>query len=193
VAREELREEIRRKRQRQPRDLIEEKSREIKNRLFSLNEYWKAEIVTFYVAKKSDGEVDTEEMIRETLKTKKKVLVPITDRKHRRLLFSELRDYDKELGLGIFGIPEPKEAYRRIVSPEFTDLVIVPGIVFDVRGYRLGYGFGYYDRFLSSLEPETPTVGLAFELQIVDRIPEERHDIPVQRIVTERREIDTRL
>ena len=68
-------------------------------------------------------------------------------------------------------------------------MVVVPGIVFDMRGYRLGYGFGYYDRFLSSLRKETPTIGLAFEFQIVGKIPVGDQDIPVRKIVTEQRVI----
>jgi len=142
------------------------------------------------VAKKSDGEVETEQMIRDFLEIGKKILIPITDKPHRRLIFSELRDYDAELTLGTFNIQEPKREYRRIIPPNQTALVTVPGIVFDLRGYRLGYGFGYYDRFLSSLNVETPTIGLAFEFQIENKVPIENHDIPVHRIITEKRVID---
>jgi 5-formyltetrahydrofolate cyclo-ligase len=187
--RQELREKIRTVRREQAKKLVLEKSRRIQERLFTLQEFLNSRTITFYVAKKTDGEVETEQMIKDSLRMTKRVLVPITDRPSRRLIFSELRDYEKELVPSIFEIPEPKEEYRRIVPPENTDLVIVPGIVFDLRGYRLGYGFGYYDRFLSTLSPETPTVGLAFEFQIVEVLPIEKQDVPVHKIITEERVI----
>lgn len=192
MKREKLREQIKLIRRRQSRELVVEKSEKIQAKLFSLREFMDARKITFYVAKKSDGEVETEQMIRDSLRTGKKVLIPITDKPRRRLVFSELRDYDAELTLGTFGIKEPKREYRRIVPPNQTDLVTVPGIVFDLRGYRLGYGFGYYDRFLSSLSVETPTIGLAFEFQIENKVQTENHDIPVHRIITEKRVIDCR-
>lgn len=187
--REELREKVRTVRRGQTEEQTLEKSRRIQERLFTLQEFLNSRTVTFYVAKKVEGEVETKQMIRDSLRMTKRVLVPITDRPSRRLIFSELRDYEEELAPGIFDIPEPREEYRRIVPSENTDLVVVPGIVFDSRGYRLGYGFGYYDRFLYMLSPETPTVGLAFEFQIVEEIPTEEHDIPVHKIITEKREI----
>jgi len=189
MTRRELREQIGFIRREQPRKLTEEKSREIEAKLFSLQEFTDAQTVSFYVAKKADGEVDTEHMIKSSLKMRKRILVPITDKTNRRLIFSELRDYDSELIPGTFSIPEPKSECQRTVPPRDTDLVIVPGIVFDLRGYRLGYGLGYYDRFLSSLKEETPMVGLAFEFQIVNEVPAEDQDIPVNKIVTEQRVI----
>ena len=187
--RQELREKIRTVRREQAKELLLEKSRRIQERLFALKEFLNSKTITFYAAKKTDGEVETEQMIKDSLRMTKRVLVPITDKPSRRLIFSELRDYEKELVPGIFDIPEPKEKYRRIVPPENTDLVIVPGIVFDPRGYRLGYGFGYYDRFLTMLSTEIPTVGLAFEFQIVETLPIEKQDVPVHKIITEKRVI----
>ncbi len=187
--REELREKVKTVRGGQTEERVLEKSRRIQERLFALQEFLNSRTVTFYVAKNVDGEVETEQMIRDSLRISKRVLVPITGKPSRRLIFSELRDYEEELTPGIFDIPEPREEYRRIVPLEITDLVIVPGIVFDSRGYRLGYGFGYYDRFLSMLGPETPTVGLAFEFQVVEVLPAEEHDIPVHKIITEERVI----
>lgn len=189
MTRRKLREQIGLIRREQSRKLVEKKSREIQVRLFSLPEFTGAQTASFYIAKKADGEVETEHMIKSSLRMQKRILVPITDKANRRLIFSELRNYDLELIPGTFAIPEPKSEYQRIVSPSDTDLVIVPGIVFDLRGYRLGYGLGYYDRFLSDLKKEIPTVGLAFEFQIVNEIPAEDQDIPVHKIVTEQRVI----
>jgi len=70
------------------------------------------------------------------------------------------------------------------------DLVIVPGVVFDKSGHRIGYGHGYYDRFLDNLEKinkNAVKVGLAYDFQIADKVPIEKHDVPVDKIVTEKR------
>jgi 5-formyltetrahydrofolate cyclo-ligase len=69
---------------------------------------------------------------------------------------------------------------------EKMDLLIIPGIVFDLQGNRLGYGKGYYDRFLS-LRKIKYIIALAYELQVINQIPNNEHDIPVDIIITEKR------
>jgi 5-formyltetrahydrofolate cyclo-ligase len=87
-----------------------------------------------------------------------------------------------------FGVREPHAGSER-VAPERVDLVLVPAIAFDARGYRLGYGKGFYDRLLPSLV-RAERVGLAFELSLLPQLPNEDHDIAVQRVVTEKRVIE---
>ncbi len=85
---------------------------------------------------------------------------------------------------GPFGIPEPRDL-SAVVPPTEIDIVLVPGVGFDAKGVRLGYGGGYYDRFLRSLSPHTPFGGLAFHTQIVPSIPRLPHDICMPFVVTE--------
>jgi 5-formyltetrahydrofolate cyclo-ligase len=92
----------------------------------------------------------------------------------------------EDLEPGFKGIPEPVEACER-VGPEAVDLVIVPGVAFDVRSGRLGYGGGFYDRFLASCR--APRIAVAFSMQIVDGVPCDEHDLPVDVVVTETGEI----
>ena len=84
---------------------------------------------------------------------------------------------------------EPKKKFFRPVSPEDIDLVIVPGIAFDRSGERIGYGMGFYDRFLKKIRKDTSSIGLAYEFQIVDDIPSEETDVKVNKIITEKRVI----
>ncbi len=166
------------------------KSARIKKLLFGLSEFTKAKTIAFYVAKQANREVETEEMIKESLMAGKRVLVPIVDKAARKIFFSELRDYDSELAPGAFDIPEPKPSYRRLVPATKSDLMIVPALVFDLQGHRLGYGGGYYDRLLrelASIKPSLPFVGLAYELQVVDKLPKTSRDVPVNILVTEKR------
>jgi len=166
------------------------KSARIKKLLFGLSEFTRAKTIAFYVAKQASREVETEEMIKESLMAGKRVLVPIVDTAARKILFSELRDYDSELAPGAFDILEPKPSYRRLVPATKSDLMIVPALVFDLQGHRLGYGGGYYDRLLrelASIKPSLPFVGLAYEMQVVDRLPKTSRDVPVNILVTEKR------
>jgi 5-formyltetrahydrofolate cyclo-ligase len=100
-----------------------------------------------------------------------------------------------DLEPGRFGILEPKQNLRNNfkyhVTPEQLDVVIVPGLAFDASGNRLGRGKGYYDRFLSQFPPKTLLIGLAFECQIVEKVPVDARDCPVSIVVTEKRIIGT--
>jgi 5-formyltetrahydrofolate cyclo-ligase len=73
--------------------------------------------------------------------------------------------------------------------PETLDLALIPGVAFDLRGGRLGFGAGFYDRLLSRLPLDIPTVGLAFDFQVIPRLPLQPHDMVLGAIVTERRVI----
>ncbi len=88
-----------------------------------------------------------------------------------------------------FGGLEPSDG--EIVPPEEIDVVIVPGLAFDRSGHRVGYGGGFYDRFVLSLRPDAVTIGVAFSQQIVDAVPHGSKDRPVDLIVTEHEIIHT--
>jgi len=177
-------------RMRLSREEVLTKSARIKKLLFGLSEFTRAKTIAFYVAKQASREVETEEMIKESLTAGKRVLVPIVDKAAGKIFFSELQDYDSELAPGAFDILEPKPSCRRLVPATESDLMIVPALVFDLQGHRLGYGGGYYDRLLrelASIKPSLPFVGLAYELQVVDKLPKTSRDVPVNILVTEKR------
>jgi 5-formyltetrahydrofolate cyclo-ligase len=82
-----------------------------------------------------------------------------------------------------FGATEP--AGGEEVTPEEIDVVIVPGLAFDRSGHRVGYGRGFYDRFLTALRPDALTIGICFSVQLVDEVPHGRGDRPVDLVMTE--------
>lgn len=155
------------------------KSQVIKNKLFRTKVFKKAKNVMFYIALK--GEVNTEEMIKEAKKQGKTVTVPVCCRDSFTLRPCILDDHAK-LKLGPYGVHEPVE--EKCVRLPDLDLVVVPGLAFDKKGNRLGRGKGYYDRFLAKLPQRTPTIGLAFDLQILPSVPTTEHDFSVTKVVS---------
>jgi len=163
---------------------IEEKSKEIERNLFLFPLFNKAKVVLFYLALKD--EVQTREMIKKSLREEKTVLIPFANFKEREILPSELKDYDKELIRGKWNILKPAKDFYRPFSLNLINLIIVPGIAFDRKGNRIGFGKGFYDRFLRKISPEVNLISLAFELQLVEDIPAQSYDIPMDYIITEK-------
>jgi 5-formyltetrahydrofolate cyclo-ligase len=164
-------------------------SSKISQTVFKLREFKVATTVSTYIS--TGSEVRTEEIVAWCLAQGKRVIIPVTDRANRRLIFSELRAPAKELEPGTFGILEPKPEFLRPIPLEEAQVVLVPGIAWNLHGYRIGYGGGYYDRTINSIRSPLLTIGLAYEFQIISRIPTTRHDRAVHKIVTERRVINT--
>lgn len=152
-----------------------------------LHEYVRARGIACYVSK--DSEVDTRPLIRMALDRSKRVLVPVVKKGDIDLYFSEIKDLGKELAPGSFNISEPKPEYLRPQGLDAVDVIFVPGIVWDKEGYRLGWGRGYFDRVLRSLPGHVRSVGLSFNLQLVNQVPRDQFDIPVNTVVTESRVI----
>ncbi len=188
-----LRQEFLRKRNNLSRNEINAKSGKIENRLFALPEFQRAKTVMFYVSFRS--EVATGKMMRNAMKMKK-IAAPVVH--GEKIVAYEIKNPRRELSKGSFGIREPKKEFRRRVNRKEIDLVVVPGVAFDRRGGRLGYGRGYYDRFLGSKSAKVTKnrshrcalVGLAFDLQIARGIPLKKKDVRVDKILTESEIID---
>ncbi|MEZ0480475.1 5-formyltetrahydrofolate cyclo-ligase [Planococcus sp. SSTMD024] len=134
-------------------------------------------------------EVDTIPLIETCWRLGKKVAAPKCFAKERTMDF-RLFDRLEQLEMVYMDLQEPIEAQTEAVGPESLDLLIVPGVVFTESGYRIGFGGGYYDRYLSGFGGNTRS--LAFELQLAGELPVESHDIPVDGIITEKRTIDSK-
>lgn len=130
-------------------------------------------------------EVDTHEFIKKSIEDGKDIVVPITIPETKELKLSLVKNFD-ELETGYYNILTPKEEFLRFIDPQLVDLIIVPGVVFDRYGFRVGYGGGYYDRFLAKIEKRVPKIAIAFDIQIIDKVPREYYDIPVDYIYTEK-------
>jgi 5-formyltetrahydrofolate cyclo-ligase len=131
------------------------------------------------------SEIDTIPMMRRALSEGKRVAAPAADRGRRQLTPREVRDIATDLAPGAYSIREPKERCQ-LVERDGIDLVIVPAAVWSEDGHRIGYGGGYYDRFLPQV-PRASRIGLGFEVQVVESVPHGPHDLPVHVLVTEAR------
>ena len=138
---------------------------------------------TIAVTISNKREVDTKEIIKSLWKLGKNVAVPKCNPKNHTMTFYIIESFN-QLETVYMDLKEPKIDCTIPVSLEDISCIIVPGIVFDQFGYRIGYGGGYYDRYLSTFKGET--ISLAFELQVVDKVPTEVYDLPVDIILTEK-------
>ena len=163
---------------------VEQKSEIIKNKLFNRQEFNQSQTILIYVDFKN--EVKTKSIIKNMLEQNKRVIVPITNSQEKKLYLSELKDFEKELTPSTYGILEPKANYRRLIEPEELDLIIAPGVGFDKKCNRIGYGGGYYDRLLASI-PQVPVIALAFIEQIVGEIKTSSYDQKVDEVITDQR------
>jgi len=180
----ELRRQLLDKRRELPPEEAAKRSAAILHRLKTLEAFRNAPQILTYVASK-DHEVDTRGLIRELLVAGRIVLVPKA-LPSRRMDWRRL-DALETLAPGPFGVLEPPESLPLVTTISNAALCVVPGIAFRRDGYRIGYGAGYYDRFLAGFSGTM--VGLAYEFQITEAFQPESHDRPVQWIITEERVI----
>jgi 5-formyltetrahydrofolate cyclo-ligase len=155
----------------------------VSEHLWQMPEFTRASLLFIYVDFRS--EVATMPLIRRCLAAGRKVAVPLTRPGEQRLEAYRLTDPDHHLRPGYCSILEPDPRHLEQIDPEEITAVILPGSVFDRQGGRLGYGGGYYDRFLAATAPAALRFGLAFELQVVEQVPLQPHDQRLDFLVTE--------
>ena len=161
----------------------------IQARLLDLSEFREAGVVHSYVSR--DDEVDTTRVIREVLASGRRVAVPVLVQGSRVLLRHAEIGGLEELEPGPFGLLQPAAtAARWIEDKRLFDLILVPGLAFDAGGHRVGYGRGYYDRFLDQVA--APRVGLVQESFLVEQVPVEAYDVPVGHRHNRNRNIERR-
>mgnify|MGYP001767281905 CR=1 FL=1 len=153
------------------------KSAVISRKLFKTRSFKQAKIIMFY--KSFRGEVDTEEMIKLAQRIGKIVVVPVCDT--NKTMIPCVLKRTARLLRGPYGILEP--AVKKAIDINLIDLVIVPGVAFTKDGKRLGRGKGFYDRFLSKLPIEIPSIGLGFKCQILPDLPTAKYDVNIQKVI----------
>jgi 5-formyltetrahydrofolate cyclo-ligase len=167
--------------------LIKMYSSDILTGIKNLFAYKKAKTVMFYLSYGS--EVITDFMINSAFDDGKMVAVPAVkktgDEEMCAVKISKIADAYRS----VYGIRQPEIDPNYTVEKGTIDLIFVPGLAFNIEGYRIGYGKGYYDRWLKNV-PVEKTVGLAYDFQITDKLPTGKHDLPVGVIITEKRIVE---
>ncbi len=168
-------------------ELQQQYSCSITEQLLQMDLLLQAATVFVYVDFRS--EVKTRSLIQQMQGLGIKVIVPVTLLRERDLLPVQITSLKDDLSPGYASILEPVEAIRdtNCVSPESIDIIILPGSVFDECGGRMGYGGGFYDRFVSQKAPQAHRIGICYELQLVTKAPLQDHDERMDMIVTEKR------
>lgn len=157
----------------------------IKEKLLKMDRVKNSNTIMLYLD--FNNEVKTDILLKELINLNKIVVAPITVKEDKKLLPYRIKNLDSDIKIGSYGIREPRKSTCSPVDIKEIDIVIVPGVAFDKNGFRLGYGGGFYDRFLKNLSPYAITIGLAFDIQLFDEIPKEEHDIQLDYIITEKR------
>lgn len=143
-------------------------------------DYLTAQTIMCFVS--FDTEVDTHTFIERALAQGKRIWVPYVAGRGK-MQACEIFDLS-ELESGNYGILEPKPDFRR-VQTSAPDLVIVPSVAYSKTGYRVGYGGGFYDRYLAGPAKTSKRIGIAFEVQLLETVPVGRYDIAVDKLITE--------
>jgi 5-formyltetrahydrofolate cyclo-ligase len=139
------------------------------------------------------NEVDTHSLIKQWICEGKQVSVPCIANGTRNPGFMhaiEIANFNELTPCGKYGILEPPLLQGNIIDPNIFDVIIVPGSAFDINKNRMGYGAGFYDRYLSKVSRECQKIGIGFDFQVLEEIPYEEYDVPLDLVVTEKRIIE---
>ncbi len=178
-------------RQKLDKNKINELASTVRKKLLMLAEIQNSINIMVYISFRN--EVMTHRFIKELLARDKRVFVPYCLVEEKEMKVAPINNFERDLVRDVYGIFAPREEIRDSYSPEQLEIVIVPGIVFSRTGKRIGYGGGYYDRFLTNLLPETVTIGLTYHQFLIDSLPSEKHDQDVDKIITEKEIIDIKM
>lgn len=174
----ELRKEIKRRFAALAREEFAGKSAAVLEKLKKLPEWRDAGTIFAFISMKD--EIDTEEILKEILKSGKRLAVPRIDGEN--LVFHLIESLTDGLVPDCYGIPEP-DASAPVAEPVGNDIMLIPGLAFDSRRNRLGRGKGFYDRYLNGTEASVRKIGICYDFQIVEAVPTEPHDKPLDMII----------
>ena len=160
------------------------KSSIIGSHLMELEQVKKATMIMLYA--EMGAEVITLPLINRLMNEKKRIILPYRLGGNNDLGIAEIHDTEKDIIIGKNRVPEPREELRKTFFRSDLEVVVCPGVAFDLQGGRLGRGLGCYDSFLRELRGKTPLIGLAFDCQILpENLPFEYHDVAMDKVITE--------
>ncbi|MVX62750.1 5-formyltetrahydrofolate cyclo-ligase [Clostridium chromiireducens] len=164
----------------------EKMDKKILNKFYESKFYKDATNIFVYIS--YDSEIDTRLIINKALKDNKKIYVPRTEFETRIMDAVEIKSFDNLIKSN-YGILEPSKN-EPCINPNELDLIVVPGVAFDRNGGRMGYGAGFYDRYFKKITKDNIEriikLALAYNFQVLDKVPMNEQDVPVDFIITEK-------
>ena len=154
---------------------------EVSRRVIDLATRLEAKVVHVFWPIEKNFEIDTRPVIRQLVNAGTVVALPVVSSLEDGVMQQRRFVSESELAVSRFGSLEPVSG--PLVSPEETGLIVAPALAADRRGFRIGYGGGFYDRFLATTG--CPSVVVVYSECLIDRVPEESHDVPVDFVITE--------
>lgn len=164
-------------------DFISKNSQAITEKLLSMDCIRNSNTIMLYLD--FNNEVKTDLLISKLISLGKTIAAPVTIKDEKKLIPFKITNLKDGISIGAYGIREPKQDPYNELNVEDLDVIIVPAVAYDKECYRLGYGGGFYDRFIQRLRDDAITIGIAFDLQVFDSIPKESHDAQLNYIITE--------
>ena len=183
-----IRQDMKRRRDAMSLDKVLNLSRTIEDRIFACKNFSACRHVMFFLS--FGNEVRTDEMIARALKDQKQVYVPRLLKRQRRVEVCGITGMDQEFELGSYDIRVPSQHNSRVVSPAIIDALIAPGLAFDRSGGRIGFGGGCFDWLFKQLRDKALRLGVAYEFQVMDSLPQDSWDERVQTIFTDNKTIN---
>ncbi|MGM0445480.1 MAG: 5-formyltetrahydrofolate cyclo-ligase [Bacillota bacterium] len=187
---EKLRELYQNKRKQMDKTVLKNKSVTITDKIYRYIKEGNYKNVMIFVSFRN--EIYTHDLIKKLLDEDRiNIYVPYIDKNVDEMKISHITNFTNDLKPGVYGILEPKQKLRddnNLVDK--LDLIIIPGLVYSRDGYRIGYGGGYYDKFLSSISEEVKKVGIVYSNLVIDKLPVNSYDIPVDLIITDKKNIN---
>jgi 5,10-methenyltetrahydrofolate synthetase len=164
-------------------DVREKMNPVITAKLIALPVYQQAKTILAYM--NIGSEFDAAEFIADVLARGKVLVLPKVNKASKTLDIFQVKNPAIELLPGVWGIAEPDPTLCKSISISQVDLVLVPGLAFDITGQRVGYGGGYYDKLLAGCDKKTRLIAAAYSMQMVPAVPALSHDLKVEMVITE--------
>ena len=164
-------------------DFISTNSQKITEKLLSMNCIKDANTIMLYLD--FNNEVKTDQLFTKLISLRKTVAARVTIKDESKLIPLKITNLKDGINIEAYDIREPKKDPYNELNVEDIDILIVPAVAYDKDCYRLGYGGGFYDRFIEHLRDDAITIGIAFDLQVFDSIPKENHDAQLNYVITE--------
>jgi 5-formyltetrahydrofolate cyclo-ligase len=183
----EIRNDIARKLESFSKGEVSTKSRQIEKRLLEFANFIEAHVVLMYVSR--SGEADTQRLIKHCYNFNKIVVIPFYDARNKKVQLLKVDNPETDMILTDDQDMTPDPTRCRVVPVDSIEIAVIPGLVFDEKGARIGLGAGIYDKLIPRLPVTTRKVSLAFEDQIIQQVPKGSIDRYVDIIITEKRTI----